>query len=74
MPISAKKVTEFEFIAAGIGSYGSTAGAFRLERDILSDGVVHINDTVGNIEYDFSMKLIADENERLSSTTNINHD
>ncbi|MFC2080525.1 SGNH/GDSL hydrolase family protein [Bacteroidota bacterium] len=34
--------TEFDFIHAGIGSYGSTAGAFRLERDVLSFGVVDL--------------------------------
>lgn len=30
--------TEFDFVAAGIGSLGSTPGAFRLERDVLSRG------------------------------------
>lgn len=34
--------TEFEFIAAGIPSMGSTPGAFRLERDILSKGKVDL--------------------------------
>jgi lysophospholipase L1-like esterase len=30
--------TEFDFVDAGIGSLGSTPGAFRLERDVLSRG------------------------------------
>src|SRR5690554_2786241 len=34
--------TEFEFIAAGIPSMGSTPGAFRLERDVLKDGPVDL--------------------------------
>ena len=34
--------TEFEFIAAGIPSMGSTPGAFRLERDVLSKGTVDL--------------------------------
>lgn len=34
--------TEFEFIAAGIPSMGSTPGAFRLERDILSKGKIDL--------------------------------
>lgn len=34
--------TEFEFIAAGISSMGSTPGAFRLERDVLSKGKVDL--------------------------------
>jgi pimeloyl-ACP methyl ester carboxylesterase len=34
--------TEFEFVAAGIGSLGSTPGAFRLERDVLSRGPVDL--------------------------------
>jgi pimeloyl-ACP methyl ester carboxylesterase/lysophospholipase L1-like esterase len=34
--------TEFDFVAAGIGSLGSTPGAFRLERDVLSHGPVDL--------------------------------
>ena len=34
--------TKFEFIAAGISSTGSTPGAFRLERDILSKGSIDL--------------------------------
>lgn len=34
--------TAFEFIAAGIPSMGSTPGAFRLERDILSRGKIDL--------------------------------
>jgi sialidase-1 len=34
--------TEFDFVAAGIGSLGSTPGAFRLERDVLSRGPVDL--------------------------------
>lgn len=34
--------TEFEFIAAGIPSMGSTPGAFRLERDVLSKGQIDL--------------------------------
>ena len=34
--------TDFEFIAAGIPSMGSTPGAFRLERDILSKGSIDL--------------------------------
>jgi lysophospholipase L1-like esterase len=34
--------TEFEFIAAGIPSMGTTPAAFRLERDVLSDGPVDL--------------------------------
>ncbi len=34
--------TKFEFIAAGIGSMGTTPGAFRLERDVLSKGTVDL--------------------------------
>jgi lysophospholipase L1-like esterase/pimeloyl-ACP methyl ester carboxylesterase len=34
--------TEFEFIEAGIGSTGSTPGAFRLQHDILSKGPVDL--------------------------------
>lgn len=34
--------TEFEFIAAGIPSMGSTPGAFRLERDVLIKGTVDL--------------------------------
>jgi len=34
--------TEFEFIAAGIPSMGSTPAAFRLERDVLSKGPVDL--------------------------------
>jgi lysophospholipase L1-like esterase len=34
--------TEFEFIAAGIPSMGSTPAAFRLERDVLSGGPVDL--------------------------------
>ncbi len=34
--------TEFEFIAAGIPSMGSTPGAFRMERDVLSKGKVDL--------------------------------
>ncbi len=34
--------TRFEFISAGIASMGSTPGAFRLERDILSKGPVDL--------------------------------
>jgi sialidase-1 len=32
--------TEFEFIAAGIPSFGSTENAFRMKRDVLKDGPV----------------------------------
>ncbi|MBU2904172.1 prolyl oligopeptidase family serine peptidase [Arenibacter algicola] len=34
--------TQFEFIAAGIPSTGSTPGAFRMERDLFSDGPVDL--------------------------------
>ena len=34
--------TDFEFIAAGIPSMGSTPGAFRLHRDVLMDGPVDL--------------------------------
>lgn len=34
--------SQFEFIAAGIPSMGSTPGAFRLERDILSKGKIDL--------------------------------
>ncbi|NQU52404.1 MAG: hypothetical protein HQ522_07680 [Bacteroidetes bacterium] len=34
--------TEFDFIAAGIPSMGSTPGAFRFERDVLVDGQVDL--------------------------------
>jgi sialidase-1 len=34
--------TEFEFIAAGIPSMGSTSAAFRLERDVLSKGSIDL--------------------------------
>jgi sialidase-1 len=34
--------TEFEFIPAGIPSMGSTPGAFRLERDVLSRGPIDL--------------------------------
>jgi sialidase-1 len=34
--------TEFEFIAAGIPSMGTTPAAFRLERDVLEDGPVDL--------------------------------
>jgi len=34
--------TEFEFIAAGIPSMGTTPGAFRLERDVLKNGPVDL--------------------------------
>lgn len=34
--------TSFEFIAAGISSMGSTPGAFRFERDVLSQGQVDL--------------------------------
>ncbi len=34
--------TDFEFIAAGIPSMGSTPGAFRLERDVLSKGRIDL--------------------------------
>ncbi|MBP0903850.1 GDSL-type esterase/lipase family protein [Mariniflexile gromovii] len=34
--------TEFEFIAAGIPSMGTTPGAFRLERDVLSKGKIDL--------------------------------
>ncbi len=34
--------TRFEFVDAGIGSLGSTPGAFRLERDVLSSGPVDL--------------------------------
>ena len=34
--------TKFEFIAAGIPSMGSTPGAFRLERDVLSHGKIDL--------------------------------
>jgi len=34
--------TKFEFIAAGIPSMGSTPGAFRLERDVLSKGNIDL--------------------------------
>ncbi len=34
--------TKFEFIAAGIPSMGSTPGAFRLERDVLSHGRIDL--------------------------------
>jgi len=34
--------TQFEFIAAGIPSMGSTPGAFRLERDVLAKGKVDL--------------------------------
>lgn len=34
--------TEFEFIAAGISSLGSTPGAFRFQRDVLANGPVDL--------------------------------
>lgn len=34
--------TEFDFIAAGIGSMGTTPAAFRLERDVLKNGPVDL--------------------------------
>lgn len=34
--------TQFEFIAAGIPSFGSTPGAFRFERDVLTKGKVDL--------------------------------
>lgn len=34
--------TEFEFIAAGIGSMGTTSAAFRLERDVLAYGKIDL--------------------------------
>ncbi len=34
--------TQFEFIAAGISSLGSTPGAFRLHRDVLSNGPIDL--------------------------------
>ncbi|MDP3916114.1 MAG: hypothetical protein Q8R96_20480 [Bacteroidota bacterium] len=34
--------TQFEFIAAGIPSMGSTPGAFRFERDVLKNGKVDL--------------------------------
>lgn len=34
--------TEFEFVAAGIGSLGSVPHAFRLERDVLSKGPIDL--------------------------------
>lgn len=34
--------TEFEFIAAGIPSMGTTPGAFRLDRDVLSKGEIDL--------------------------------
>jgi len=34
--------TQFEFIAAGIPSFGSTPGAFRFERDVLAKGKVDL--------------------------------
>ncbi len=34
--------TEFDFIAAGVPSMGSTPGAFRLERDVLAHGPVDL--------------------------------
>lgn len=34
--------TEFEFVSAGVASLGSTAHAFRLERDVLSKGPVDL--------------------------------
>ncbi|MDP4208999.1 MAG: GDSL-type esterase/lipase family protein [Bacteroidota bacterium] len=34
--------TKFEFIPAGIGSTGSTPGAFRLENDVLSKGTIDL--------------------------------
>jgi len=34
--------TKFDFIAAGIPSFGSTPGAFRFERDVLKDGKVDL--------------------------------
>lgn len=47
--------TEFEFINAGISSTGSTPGAFRLEKDVLSKGKIDlffeeaaVNDEVNN--------------------------
>jgi hypothetical protein len=34
--------TQFDFVHAGIGSLGSTPGAFRLERDVLSKGRIDL--------------------------------
>lgn len=34
--------TDFDFVAAGIGSTGTTPGAFRLEQDVLSKGKVDL--------------------------------
>lgn len=58
--------TDFDFINAGIPSMGSTPGAFRLERDVLSKGKVDllfveaaVNDRVNG--YDSTARLLAME-------------
>lgn len=50
--------TEFEFVAAGIGSTGTTPGAFRLENDVLSKGDIDllfveaaVNDDTNHFNY-----------------------
>lgn len=50
--------TEFEFVAAGIGSTGTTPGAFRLENDVLSKGDIDllfveaaVNDDTNHFDY-----------------------
>ena len=40
--VGAARYTEFDFIEAGIGSTGTTPGAFRLQHDILSKGKIDL--------------------------------
>jgi lysophospholipase L1-like esterase/pimeloyl-ACP methyl ester carboxylesterase len=58
--------TKFDFIAAGIPSFGSTPGAFRFERDILKNGKVDllfeeaaVNDRVNG--YSFETQVLGME-------------
>lgn len=55
--------TKFEFIPAGIGSTGSTPGAFRLENDVLSKGTVDllfeeasVNDNVNGFDNEAKLR------------------
>lgn len=73
--------TDFEFIAAGVPSMGSTPGAFRLYRDVLKDGPVDllfeeaaVNDaTNGRSSHEQirGMEGIVRHARRVSSTTDM---
>jgi lysophospholipase L1-like esterase/pimeloyl-ACP methyl ester carboxylesterase len=52
--------TEFDFVAAGIPSMGSTPGAFRLERDVLSQG--------GRVDLLFVEAAVNDAGNKRSAT------